>query len=218
MRLCATLYQGQITLTIPSILHNQVVWVNTEYIYITHPKMSKLNDIIKLSIGGKEFKTTRGTLVADQKSMLARMFEKTDDSAILPAASKDENGAYFIDRDPRYFNVVLNFLRTGVVEINETIDLNFLLLEANYYGIDGMIEKIEQSKKAREDEQNQKFSQIIYEMQNIANEIQSQNTSNEIRRTAYEMVTMNQELSKMSRETTFYLEKIDQNTSSFKLA
>ena len=63
--------------------------------------MSKLNDIIKLSIGGQAFKTTRGTLIADQKSMLARMFENTDESAILPAASKDENGAYFIDRDPR---------------------------------------------------------------------------------------------------------------------
>ena len=63
--------------------------------------MSKLNDIIKLSIGGQAFKTTRGTLIADQKSMLARMFENSDESAILPAASKDENGAYFIDRDPR---------------------------------------------------------------------------------------------------------------------
>ena len=63
--------------------------------------MSKLNEIIKLSIGGQAFKTTRGTLIADQKSMLARMFENSDESAILPAASKDENGAYFIDRDPR---------------------------------------------------------------------------------------------------------------------
>ena len=118
----------------------------------------------------------------------------------------------------QYFNVVLNFLRTGVVEVNETIDLNFLLLEANYYGIDGMIEKIEQAKKARDDEENRKFSQIVYEMQNIANELQTQNTSNEVRRTAYEMVDMNRELKKMARETTFYLEKIDQNTSSFKLA
>ena len=40
-------------------------------------------------------------MIADQKSMLARMFENSDESAILPAASKDENGAYFIDRDPR---------------------------------------------------------------------------------------------------------------------
>ena len=41
--------------------------------------MSKLNDIIKLCVGGKEFKTTRATLIADQNSMLAKMFEDYDE-------------------------------------------------------------------------------------------------------------------------------------------
>merc|ERR1712018_96333 len=118
--------------------------------------MSKINDIIKLSVGGREFKTTRGTLVADQDSMLARMFENAEDSAFRPAAAKDENGAFFIDRDPKYFNVVLNFLRTGEVEEDETIDPNFLLKEAQYYGLNGMIvivnDKIQQAKKAKEND------------------------------------------------------------------
>merc|ERR1712002_1132273 len=98
--------------------------------------MSTKNDnIIKLSVAGREFKTTLGTLVADQNSKLARMFG----NAVFYSGGtvshgvdcpKDENGAFFIDRDPKYFNVVLNFLRTGIVEMNETIDLNFLLEEA----------------------------------------------------------------------------------------
>ena len=32
-----------------------------------------MNDIIKLSVGGREFKTSRGTLMADQYSMLSKM-------------------------------------------------------------------------------------------------------------------------------------------------
>ena len=52
--------------------------------------MSKLNDIIKLCVGGKEFKTTRATLIADQNSMLAKMFEEYDENTLIPAASKGD--------------------------------------------------------------------------------------------------------------------------------
>ena len=52
--------------------------------------MSKLNDIMKLCVGGKEFKTTRATLIADQNSMLAKMFEEYDESTLIPAASKGD--------------------------------------------------------------------------------------------------------------------------------
>ena len=138
--------------------------------------LSKINDnIIKLSVGGREFKTTLGTLVADQNSMLARMaYNGTPYTYGYVSGieySRVENGAFFIDRDPKYFNVVLNFLRTGKVEVNETIDLNFLLEEAKYYGINEMIviiDKIqkakktqENEKKAQENEENRKSEQII---------------------------------------------------------
>ena len=176
---------------------------------------SKLNDIIKLCVGGKQFKTTRATLIADQNSMLAKMFQEYDESTLIPAASKDENGAYFIDRDPKYFAVILNFLRTGELEVSETIDLDFLLIEANYYIIDGLSAKIETVKTSREIEQDRKLSQIIYEIQSVAGELQSNNVSNEVRRVAYEVVDMNQQLKKMSKDTQENLEKIERNTSSF---
>ena len=35
----------------------------------------KLNEIIKICVGGQDFKTTRATLMSDQNSMLAKMLE-----------------------------------------------------------------------------------------------------------------------------------------------
>ena len=134
---------------------------------------------------------------------------------VIERPLKDENGAYFIDRDPKYFAVILNFLRTGELEVSETIDLDFLLIEANYYIIDGLSAKIETVKTTREIEQDRKLSQIIYEIQSVAGELQSNNVSNEVRRVAYEVVEINQQLKKMSRDTQENLEKIERNTSSF---
>ena len=46
-------------------------------------------------------------------------------------------------------------------------------------------------------------------MQNIANELQTQNTSNEVRRKVYGMEDVNRELKKIARERSSYYEKID---------
>ena len=54
--------------------------------------MSKINEIIELSVGGQMFKTTRRTLVSEPNSLLANMFEFTDDSANIEAKN-EENGA-----------------------------------------------------------------------------------------------------------------------------
>ena len=51
-------------------------------------------------------------------------------------------GSYFIDRSPKYFESILNFLRTGEIECPGCLDMKFLLQEAEYYGIEGMVEKI----------------------------------------------------------------------------
>ena len=131
---------------------------------LLRPKMSKLTDIINLSVGGQEFKTTRSTLVADQNSRLAKIFEIAADSTLLPAVANDEKGVYFFDRDHKYFNIVLNFLRTGAVEVTESIDLNCLLLEAQYYGIKGMIDNIRQAIKAQKYEEEEKTMGKIFHL------------------------------------------------------
>ena len=47
----------------------------------------------------------------------------------------------------------------------ESNDLEFLLIEANFYGIDGLIDKIQHAKVIHEKEQKQKSSQTLIEIQ-----------------------------------------------------
>ena len=97
-----------------------------------------VNEIIKICVGGKDFKTTRGTLMSDQNSMLAKMLEG-DLLGRLTAARDPDTGGYFIDRSPKYFESILNFLRTGEIECPCCLDLKFLLQEAEYYCIKGKV-------------------------------------------------------------------------------
>ena len=70
--------------------------------------------------------------------MLAKMFE-SDLLGRVAAARDPDTGAYFIDRSPKYFESILNFLRTGEIECPCCLDLKFLLQEAEYYGIEGIV-------------------------------------------------------------------------------
>ena len=101
------------------------------------PKGS-VNEIIKICVGGQDFKTTLGTLMSDRNSMLAKMFE-SDLLGRVATARDPDTSAYFIDRSPKYFESILNFLRTGEIECPCCLDLKFLLQEAEYYGIEGKI-------------------------------------------------------------------------------
>eukprot|EP01118_Nematostelium_gracile_P004845 TRINITY_DN15777_c0_g1_i1.p1 TRINITY_DN15777_c0_g1~~TRINITY_DN15777_c0_g1_i1.p1 ORF type:complete len:253 (-),score=49.35 TRINITY_DN15777_c0_g1_i1:9-767(-) len=85
---------------------------------------------IHLNVGGRRFATTRSTLTS---------LEGTYFSAMLASETwkPDPNGEYFIDRDPTYFNHILNYLRTGSVFYrNFTEDeRNDLETELDYYQI-----------------------------------------------------------------------------------
>ena len=51
------------------------------------------NSVVKLDVGGTMFKTTQGTLLSDQNSMLAKMFS-TKKNGKIPAAVQRDTGAY----------------------------------------------------------------------------------------------------------------------------
>ena len=97
-----------------------------------------VNEIIKICVGGQDFKTTWGTLMSDPNSMLAKMFE-SDLLGRVAAASNPDTSTYFIDLSPKYFESILNFLRTREIESPCCLDLKFLLQEAEYYGIEGKV-------------------------------------------------------------------------------
>ena len=87
------------------------------------------NEILNLDVGGTKFKTSRQTLMREPGSLLGRMFDI--DSPLQPAAMQD--GAYFLDRDPEKFKVILNYLREDeLAELTKT-DLINLKIEARYF-------------------------------------------------------------------------------------
>jgi len=67
------------------------------------------NDIITLDVGGTIFRTTRATLMRYPDSLLAHMFQPA--SAMAPP--RLSNGAYWLDRSPDRFKIVLDYLRDG---------------------------------------------------------------------------------------------------------
>eukprot|EP01132_Coremiostelium_polycephalum_P002791 gene2791-3471_t len=98
---------------------------------------------IVLNVGGQIFNTTISTLTSCKDSVLYKMFSK---SSILTASRKDSTGAYLIDRDPIYFRVILNYLRspsTEVLIIDDGISIEGVLQEASFFQIDGLIHLIE---------------------------------------------------------------------------
>ena len=92
-------------------------------------------DKLCLDVGGTVFHTTYTTLSRERESMLARMFG----GELRPAA--EELGRHFIDRDGTHFRYILNYLRDGTVALPHDEQLQKeLLVEANYYGLDGFVE------------------------------------------------------------------------------
>ncbi|UMM20498.1 hypothetical protein L5515_015752 [Caenorhabditis briggsae] len=90
--------------------------------------------IIKLNVGGSLFQTSKSTLTKFDG------FFKTMLETEIPVA-KDESGAIFIDRDPKHFRVILNFMRDGEVALPEAPeDVTEIQKEAEYYLLGGLVE------------------------------------------------------------------------------
>lgn len=78
---------------------------------------------VTLNVGGKLFSTTKMTLTAKEPfSMLSRMFGADLGSCGLKPSRWDANGAYLIDRNPKYFEPILNFLRIGKLILDEGVN------------------------------------------------------------------------------------------------
>ena len=119
---------------------------------------SSNNGIVHLNVGGTRFSTSRQTLLLMQSSssssslgqsssaggMSAAHQENTFFTALLSgriSSHKDESGAYFIDRDPDLFRMILNYLRTRAISL-ENVDLKALLHEAEFYGIAPLVKQL----------------------------------------------------------------------------
>jgi hypothetical protein len=99
------------------------------------------SDIVELNVGGRYFATSRQTLQS-QDSMLFAMFSGKYN------LKKDNTGRFFIDRDGKYFNHILNYLRDGTTPPfspkYKPEKYHCLASEAQFYQIQGLIDKLQQ--------------------------------------------------------------------------
>ncbi len=123
-------------------------------------------DLVLLDVGGWVFKTTRSTLAAsaatDPDSVLAVMFGPpgSTGAALGPARRDPSTGAYFLDRDPDVFRVVLRYLRTGALHLpteasSSWVDLDCVVREAEFFGLGSLarMAREQRDKKKRETEE-----------------------------------------------------------------
>jgi hypothetical protein len=83
-----------------------------------------------LNVGGTEFLTTRETLLSEKDTFFHAMLY----SGLW---KPDEHGQFFIDRDPKYFGDVLNYLRLGEMHLDiehmTPEDREHILEELDFY-------------------------------------------------------------------------------------
>ncbi|KAL7029026.1 hypothetical protein ACKWTF_006068 [Chironomus riparius] len=106
---------------------------------------TSLDKWIKLNVGGNLFMTSRETLLKDPNSMLARLISDSD-----LISDKDENGAYLIDRDGKYFSPVLNYLRHGKLILDNGLSAEGVLEEAEFYNITHLIALVKEHIQKRD--------------------------------------------------------------------
>jgi len=98
-------------------------------------------DGVLLSVGGKQFTSTLSTLrQAGEGTFLhcvASSEDRCDDRACVPFR-KDAKGAICIDRSPKHFAKILDFLRCGpaFVRPKSLQDCDEILAEARFFGLD----------------------------------------------------------------------------------
>ena len=107
-----------------------------------------MDKIVKLNVGGVLYSTTTSTLLSHTDSYFGALLSEKF------AALKDENGAYFIDRNGQYFGYILEYLRTGEIELPSNISPTIILKESMFFSLSQLSEVLQQcienSKKKEE--------------------------------------------------------------------
>jgi len=84
---------------------------------------------VVFNVSGQRFETNMETITKFPRTMLGAMF---GGSFVISA---DTNGEYFLDRDPRLFEVVLNWYRHGKIFQDPSIDPDALREECEFFNI-----------------------------------------------------------------------------------
>ena len=88
-----------------------------------------MDRVITINVGGKLFTTLISTLIK-----ASHFFQNLFSGNFIKPIT-DDKGYVFIDRDPKYFSIILNYIRTTKLDQSGTFDVELLIEEFNYYGI-----------------------------------------------------------------------------------
>jgi hypothetical protein len=115
----------------------QAVAKEREILSQLHPKLQKqqTSSIIILNVGGKKFSTSLSTLRSIQGTFFDTMFGERWNPRPL------EDGSYFIDRDPKVFRYILNFLRDGTIDLDllSASEAKAIEKDASFYQIPSLL-------------------------------------------------------------------------------
>lgn len=82
---------------------------------------------VNFNVGGTRFTTTWETLQRVPGSKLSQLYQESDE--------KKGQSDYFFDRNPAVFGCILDFYRTGVLHLPETVCGNQIREELEFWGI-----------------------------------------------------------------------------------
>ena len=99
---------------------------------------------VKLNVGGTLFCTSQKTLKKYPSCFLNELLQESQDE-IAPYI--DESGALLIDRDPKYFSIFLNYMRSGQIYLQGDLSELALIAEAEFFNISGLLDDIKQKIK-----------------------------------------------------------------------
>ncbi|RWS29117.1 hypothetical protein B4U80_01432 [Leptotrombidium deliense] len=94
-------------------------------------------ELIHLNVGGTKFLTSKQTLTSVSDTFFTSLLSGRI------ASFKDDSGAIFIDRDPQLFSIVLNYLRTRQLIIENSYNLDAVKHEAEFYGISPLVKRLQ---------------------------------------------------------------------------
>jgi len=126
------------------------------------------NQLVKLNVGGKYFIASEKTLTRGGKqsdfftSLLSGRF----------GIQKDEKGRVFIDRSGTIFEPILEYLRTGILELPKGITKSMILREAEFYLLHDLIQL---TSSAEEEEQQPTLKTVrmdgYYKLSPLTNDV-----------------------------------------------
>ena len=98
----------------------------------------KIMPWIKLNVGGQAFETELSTLLKYKSSYLAKLFESD-----IMENNPDPAKMYYLDEDPQIFQVILGWLRYGLLHLPTDMDKRLVILAAKHLGLDEMADSVE---------------------------------------------------------------------------